>query len=41
MLRLWVAEKSAQTRIDEIYLSQTGSHLQGAFNVGTTNVEAF
>ncbi len=34
------AEKNAQTRIDEIYLSQTGSHLQGAFNVGTANVGA-
>ncbi len=34
------AEKTAQTRIDEIYLSQTGSHLQGSFNVGTANVEA-
>ena len=34
------AEKKAQTRIDEVYLSQTGRHLQGAFNVGTANVSA-
>jgi cell division protein FtsA len=32
------AEKNANTRIDEVYLAQTGSHLQGNFNVGTTNV---
>jgi cell division protein FtsA len=32
------AEKNAQTRIDEVYLAQTGSHLQGNFNLGTTNV---
>jgi len=34
------AEKSAQTRVDEVYLAQTGSHLRGMFNVGTTNVSA-
>ncbi len=34
------AEKNANTRIDEVYLAQTGSHLQGNFNVGTTNVGA-
>ncbi len=34
------AEKNAQTRIDEVYLAQTGSHLQGNFNVGTTNVSS-
>jgi len=32
------AEKNANTRIDEVYLAQTGSHLQGNFNVGTTTV---
>lgn len=32
------AEKNAQTRIDEVYLAQTGIHLQGNFNLGTTNV---
>jgi cell division protein FtsA len=32
------AEKSAQTSIDEVYLAQTGSHLQGSFNIGSTNV---
>src|SRR5690554_5937045 len=32
------AEKNAQTRIDEIYLAQTGGHLRGTFNVGTSNV---
>jgi len=34
------AEKNAHTRIDEVYLAQTGSHLQGNFNVGTTNVSS-
>lgn len=34
------AEKSAQTRIDEVYLAQTGSHLIGNFNLGTTNVSS-
>ncbi|MGJ8653501.1 MAG: cell division protein FtsA [Opitutaceae bacterium] len=34
------AEKSAQTRIDEVYLAQTGSHLTGNFNLGTTNVSS-
>ncbi|MDP4611490.1 MAG: cell division protein FtsA [Opitutales bacterium] len=34
------AEKNAQTRIDEVYLAQTGSHLIGNFNVGTTNVSS-
>jgi cell division protein FtsA len=33
-------EKSAQTRIDEIYLAQTGRHLVGSFNLGATNVSA-
>ncbi len=32
------AEKNAQSRIDEVYLAQTGSHLSGSFNVGTTSV---
>lgn len=34
------AEKNAQTRVDEVFLSQTGSHLQGNFNVGTANVSS-
>ncbi|MGB0744544.1 MAG: cell division protein FtsA [Opitutales bacterium] len=34
------AEKNANSRIDEVYLAQTGSHLQGSFNVGTTNVSS-
>lgn len=34
------AEKNAQARIDEVFLSQTGSHLQGNFNVGTANVSS-
>ncbi|MFP4156904.1 MAG: cell division protein FtsA [Opitutales bacterium] len=34
------AEKDAHTRIDEVYLSQTGSHLEGNFNVGSTNVSS-
>lgn len=37
---IMAAEKAAQTRIDEVYLAQTGSHLQGSFNLGTTNVSA-
>ncbi len=34
------AERAANTRVDEVYLAQTGSHLQGNFNIGTTNVGA-
>lgn len=34
------AEKSAQSRIDEVYLAQTGSHLKGSFNTGTSNVSS-
>lgn len=34
------AEKNAQTRIDEVYLAQTGSHLSGGFNIGTANVSS-
>jgi len=34
------AEKDAHTRIDEVYLAQTGRHLEGNFNVGTTNVSS-
>ncbi len=34
------AEKHAQSRIDEVYLAQTGSHLIGNFNVGSTNVSS-
>lgn len=34
------AEKNAQTRVDEVYLAQTGSHLRGMFNLGATNVSA-
>lgn len=32
------AEKKAQVQIDQVYLAQTGPHLQGDFNVGMTNV---
>ncbi len=35
---LLAAEKHAGTRIDEVYLAQTGRHLDGAFNVGTATV---
>jgi len=34
------AEKNSNSRIDEVYLAQTGSHLQGTFSVGTTNVSS-
>lgn len=34
------AEKDSATRIDEVYLAQTGRHLQGDFNVGMTNVSS-
>jgi len=34
------AEKNAQTRIDEVYLAQTGRHLGGVFNLGTANVSS-
>jgi cell division protein FtsA len=34
------SEKDASSRIDEVYLSQTGRHLQGNFNVGSTNVSS-
>lgn len=34
------AEDNANSRIDEVYLAQTGSHLVGNFNVGTTNVSS-
>ena len=34
------AEKNANTRIDEVYLAQTGAHLQGVFNVGATSVRS-
>ncbi|MGB0415982.1 MAG: cell division protein FtsA [Coraliomargarita sp.] len=37
---IMTAEKNANTRIDEVYLAQTGSHLRGAFNLGTANVSA-
>jgi len=33
-------EENTRTRIDEVYLAQTGSHLQGDFNLGTTTVSA-
>lgn len=35
---IMTAEQNAKTRVDEVYLAQTGSHLRGNFNVGTTNV---
>lgn len=34
------AEKNAQTRVDEVYLAQTGSHLAGNFNLGSANVSS-
>ena len=34
------AEQNAGPRIDEVYLAQTGSHLRGDFNLGTTTVSA-
>ena len=34
------AEENTGTRIDEVYLAQTGSHLQGDFNIGTTTVSS-
>jgi cell division protein FtsA len=37
---IMTAEKNANTRIDEVYLAQTGAHLQGAFNIGTTSVRS-
>ncbi|MEN8660932.1 MAG: cell division protein FtsA [Lentimonas sp.] len=37
---IMAAEKNANSRIDEVYLAQTGSHLIGNFNVGTTNVSS-
>lgn len=35
---IMTAEQNAKTRVDEVYLALTGSHLRGNFNVGTTNV---
>ena len=35
---IMTAEQNAKTRVDEVYLAQTGCHLRGNFNVGTTNV---
>ncbi len=37
---IMAAEKNSNSRIDEVFLAQTGSHLIGNFNVGTTNVSA-
>lgn len=34
------AEENAQTRIDEVYLAQTGNHLTGNFNLGSANVSS-
>jgi cell division protein FtsA len=34
------AEENAQTRVDEVYLAQSGRHLVGNFNVGGSNVSA-
>ncbi len=34
------AENEAGTKIEEVYLAQTGQHLSGVFNVGTANVVA-
>jgi cell division protein FtsA len=35
---IMTAEQNAKTRVDEVYLAQTGSHLRGNFNLGTSNV---
>ncbi|MEM1221328.1 MAG: cell division protein FtsA [Verrucomicrobiota bacterium] len=37
---IMTAEKAAHTRIDEVYLAQTGGHLKGNFNIGVTNVSS-
>ncbi|MGC6454906.1 MAG: cell division protein FtsA [Coraliomargaritaceae bacterium] len=37
---IMTAEKNANTRIEEVYLAQTGAHLQGVFNVGVTSVRS-
>ncbi len=37
---IMAAEENTGTRIDEVYLAQTGSHLQGDFNIGTTTVSS-
>lgn len=37
---IMAAERQFSTRIDEVYLAQTGSHLRGAFNLGTSNIGA-
>ena len=37
---IMTVEEETRTRIDEVYLAQTGSHLQGDFNLGTTTVSA-
>ncbi|NBB78844.1 MAG: cell division protein FtsA [Verrucomicrobia bacterium] len=34
------AEKKAETRVDEVYLAQTGAHLSGNFNLGSANVRS-
>jgi cell division protein FtsA len=34
------AEENAQTRVDEVYLAQTGSHLIGNFNLGSANISS-
>lgn len=37
---LMAAEQSAGTRIDEVYLAQTGGHLEGFYNEAAVNVSA-
>lgn len=37
---IMMAEKNAHARIEEVYLAQTGSHLEGMFNIGATSVRA-
>ncbi|MGZ0655577.1 cell division protein FtsA [Coraliomargarita sp. W4R53] len=34
------AEENAKTRVDEVYLAQTGRHLMGNFNVGSSNISS-
>ncbi len=37
---LIAAEKTAGTEIEEVYMAETGGHLQGFFNTGATNVSS-
>ncbi len=39
-LAIDMAEKSAGAKIEEVYLSMTGSHLRGSFNLGSARVSS-